>query len=51
VYLKQGGSENEGNVYATNARTGQQGPVCDDGWNELSVRVNNKARKSKTIVN
>jgi len=49
VYLKQGGSENEGNVYATNARTGKQGPVCDDGWNELSVSKRVKQEKVKQL--
>ena len=37
--LVGGGSEHEGNVFAYNPDTGVFGPICDDTWDKLDVRV------------
>ena len=39
VYLVGGKSLYEGNVYATNSKTGISGPICDDAWNLNSVSI------------
>ncbi len=42
--LVGGGSENEGNVFAYNPDTGVFGPICEDTWDKLDVRVSIRER-------
>lgn len=39
VFLVGGSVTNEGDVYAFNPDTGVVGPICEDTWDKLDVRV------------
>ena len=39
VSLVGGESPNEGNVYAFNPDTETFGPICEDTWDKLDVRI------------